>query len=85
MTPNEAKGQLCPFGAGFHPPITTCQATACMAWRKGTETEHLPAGMEPQSEGWYKHGPVENAGGAVTTRQQWRRETGWCGHVFNDR
>ncbi len=85
MTPEEAKSRRCPFGAGFSPVLEKCVAHDCMAWRKGHETESLPVGMEPQTTGWAKYGPAEGVGGAVTHRQQWRREIGWCGHVFNDR
>lgn len=86
MLESEAKEKRCLFGAGFHPPIMACIGKSCMAWRIGRETDDLPVGVDPTpGGGWTKYGPATGAGGAVTHRQRWERETGWCGHVFNDR
>ena len=79
MTEAEAKMKWCPRSLLPQPAEwNRCVGSECMAWRTTTEKKDFPVGMDP-GEGWTKDGAPWGAGGAVTHRQQWTCQGGYCG------
>lgn len=93
MTEDEAKTKWCPFnritsegpsGVLYNNRNTNifnpeCIASACMAWRAIIELTTTQASLKPEGEGWEKKGPPFGEGGLTTYRQDWKRQTGFCG------
>lgn len=79
VTENEAKKAICPESLSRIANGSPCLGRICMAWRTTWEHGDAPASLKPAGEGWMTDGAPKGTGGAVTNRQKWKRQVGYCG------